>query len=165
MEIKEVWISSKTHHNQFNEIYKNNSWFRRILGMYKIPINFPYMNISWSKIPIVYNSKCSIKISEKYLELKANNNFGFINNPKNINTKFNKTIKFVDISNIDRYKNPNPLTKAFNINWISLRFNNGDMEEEFLLCAGGKIMTTISKETNIVYNYIENRLNTGQNCK
>jgi len=158
MEVNEIWLSSRDHQDQFNKIHQNNSRIRKILGLYKIPSNFPYKEILWQKFPIVYNNICSLEVNENRLIIKSKHEFGFFNSLKNINSGYNQIILIKKISNISRYKNQYPFMENFNINWICIRFSDSKIEKELLFCVGGKLMNSIKKETDKVYELIGRKL-------
>lgn len=159
MEIKEIWVSSRKHQIEFNKIHKQNSGIRKAFGLYKMPSDFPFIRLFWQKLPIVYNKRFSLKINDNGLALKPNSKFGLFNRAKNINVGINDPLLINDIISIDRYENPEPFMKMFNINWIQIRFYNGEKEEEeMLFCAGGKLMHSIVAKTNEIFDTIENKL-------
>ena len=157
---KEVWGSSKQHQKELNNIVKQNSLIRKAIGIYKIPKDFPYVGILWNKFPIVYDQRFSLELINEKVTLTENNKFGFLNKAKNINKAINNNITISEIINISRYENPQPFIKYFNINWIELTYRNNDTTNEILLAVGGKLMSSVRKQTNILYQELQNRKHT-----
>jgi hypothetical protein len=152
MHFQEIWLSSIQHQIAFNQIYRNNSWIRRALGLYDLPIGFPYIKFLYQKFPIVYTSRYSLNILENGFNLVPNTTFGYFNKAENINVGIEKAFQIDKIIELTRYENPNPIVKAININWIHLKYYNAENEEtEMLLCVGGNYMPTMKTETNQLF--------------
>jgi hypothetical protein len=155
MRKKEIWVSTKEHQANFNTVIQQNSWLRKSLGLYKLPTDFPYIRFLWQKSPIVYNKRFSLEINDDEIKLIPNNEFGLFNRAKNINVDTNQPMVINEVISKSRYQNPKPFMEMFNINWIQIKFFKEEKEEEMLLCAGGKFMSKMAKETNIIFEAIE----------
>ena len=154
MENKEVWISSTIHQKELSEVYENNSSIRKMLGIYKLPTNFPSMKIMWQNLPVVYQSKSLLDILEDRLVFYPIDNIQ-TNSYQNIDFNFRKIVLFKNITRIKTYTNQKPFMKSFNVEWIDLSYVIDSKEDSLLLCVGGKFMKTIREETKNLFHFIE----------
>lgn len=135
--IESTWISSVEHLDAFTSVNKSNPWWRLLLGVNKIPYDFPQVRIGSKKFPLVYFSEGLLSVYERQLEFKARKsaNAGrasFIN--------LNEELAFaIDYSLLKpgRYLYPKPFLKAFNIPWIKISGASVDGTDDLLISVSG----------------------------
>ncbi len=136
--IPTVWISSIDHLNSFSALSKENPWWKLILGLNKVPADFPQVKVGWKKYPLVMFSAGALTFFERQLEFRANNanstnRLHFIN----LKDDLRFDIPYSSLT-VTRYTHPKPFLKAFNISWIKLTVSDNSSVSHFLVSFGGK---------------------------
>ncbi len=135
--IPTVWISSIDHLNSFSALAKENPWWKLVLGLNKVPADFPQVKIGRKKYPLVMFSAGTLTLFERQMEFRANNT-NSVNQLNFINLKddLRFDIPYSSLT-ITKYTHPKPFLKAFNIPWINLALSDNGTASHFLLSFGG----------------------------
>ncbi len=131
-----VWISSINHMDSFSIINQKNPGWKYILGLNKIPDDFPQVKSGYRKYPVVLFSKGSLEIFERQIDFKSN----IIDSSDNLKYSNLKNLNFeIDYSSIkiEWYLHRKPFLKAFNISWIKLSISNSNLFDHILISADG----------------------------
>lgn len=153
-----VWISSVEHLDAFSDISKKNPWWKILLGINKIPDNFPQVKIGSRKYPIVFYSEGSLNLFERELEFIANPNASVIRgNFFNLMSDLRFEFDFGSVK-VDRFKHSKPFMKAFNISWIQLSIKN-DLQNQILLSVGGSGLNInqITKTNEEIFQFLKRK--------
>lgn len=147
--------------NSFNQLAKKNPWWKILFNINKVPVDFPQVKIGSRTYPIVFYSHGSLTLFERQLDFKASP-FDSITSARYFN--LNNTIAFeVEFSylKIDRYLNPNPFLKAFNIPWIKLSASDNQPFNHILVSYGAeKIkMSEVKKVNNEIFEILKDKIN------
>lgn len=153
MEIKPIWISSINHLNVCREIIRTTPFWRKLIGFYKIPDNFPRINFYYVlPLPIVYFSKGKLTLDGDSLSYKSSNEkIGFLKNYSNLKNDLSFEIKRSDIKSIQWYQNDYALLNNYNIKWIRITCSKNVMDNDFLICADGTFMNKITANTENLF--------------
>lgn len=126
-----IWISSINHLDAFNEIVKVTPSWRKLLGISKIPSDFPNRN----KSAIVYFSQGELLFKKDkiiYNAVKAKKRFLYSYN--NLNNDLSFELNHSNIKSIEWYTARHWLT---NWKWIRITCDNEILGGDFLICADG----------------------------
>ena len=131
-----IWISSIAHQEEFSSIAKSNGWFKTLLGLNKIPADFPQVTSGSKYHPIVYFAKGSLQLFERQIEFHPYR-FEPDNSRKyrNLNIDFRFEVQYGSIR-ISEYSNPKPFMNKFNIRWLKLSAINNEFPEILISCGG-----------------------------
>lgn len=154
MKFKPVWISSIGHLNKFAEILSSSNVLQKITGYYKIPDDFPHIQLPLiSKVPIVFFGTAEVNMEGNNISFTPLDFKTIGGQYRNITQIQFQLIK-ADVQSIEKY-HPQPIfAKYFIINWIRIKTRLDIFDGDFLICVGGSgpRMSKIQNLTNNLYN-------------
>lgn len=130
-----VWLSSAEHMTEFTAIAKESFGWRKIFKPKKLPPQFPYMKLFFSKYPVVFFANGTLMLSDTYLEFNIS--------PKNNSNKYRNlqpisfSIPYNELK-VERYIHKDPFMKSYNITWIKIYYRKNDKMYHYLVSAEGK---------------------------
>ncbi len=156
MVIKSVWFATEDHLKRFAKMAKAAGLIRKVFAGLKMPDNFPQVQIQNRVIPLIYLSQGLLQINGDELAYTAEPpvpwpDTVFLHTVDDLKLK----VKKEQILEIKRFKSTSG-TKTFTLNWISLRYRDGEKPTEILLCAGNKglLMKNINSDTDKLYKHL-----------
>jgi len=159
-----IWISSVEHLVAFSALAKMNPWWKLLLGINKVPGDFPYVKIGSRKYPLVCFSEGSLDLYERELKYKANWHPSTIKNEYfNLKRELSFEFEYNSIK-VSRFKHPKPFMKAFNIDWVKLTLPGNYGSDHILLSVGGSgiKLSQITKPNDEIFEFLKNKINTGK---
>lgn len=155
MNIKPVWISSINHLDVFSEIWLTAPRWRKLLGFYKIPNNFPIVKSFYIfKFPIVFFSEGNLRLKDNNLSYNSfEEKNSFLRNYSNLINDLSFEIKISNIKSIQWYQHKNAFINYYQIKWIRIICDENTLGGDFLICVGGNgpFMNKINTNTENLY--------------
>jgi hypothetical protein len=71
MRYYKIWISSVEHHQQLSKVVQNTAWFKKLLGQWSIPSDFPSFKNGDKKKPLPFFAQGELKIDTQCLTFEA----------------------------------------------------------------------------------------------
>ena len=153
-----VWLSSREHLQQFQEIRDATPWYRALFGgSYRIPQGFPFIQIGARKYPLVYISSGSLTIAYNLITFDAGSSSTALGQTRhNLNASIGFSIEIALHPTFRRFRAPGSRS-YFSIDWIELSLP----ERTFLLCAGasGPGMSGVHDGTDALFTALSNWAN------
>jgi len=145
-----VWLSSREHLRQFQEIRDATPWYRALLGgSYRVPQGFPFIQIGARRFPLVFISGGTLTIAKNLITFAAgSSSTAFGQTPHNVNASLGFSIDIALHPTFRRFRAPGTRS-YFSIDWIELSLP----ERTFLLCAGasGPGMSGVNEGTDSLF--------------
>jgi hypothetical protein len=158
----EIWVSSVKHLTIFYSIVTSTPLWRKFIGQYKMPKEFPRINLySFIGMPIVLFSKGQITLGEKSLKYNAfQERSGFLKSYSNLKDDLVFEIDYSDIQSIDRYRHENAFINYYNAIWIRIVPKTNILDKDILICVGGNgpFMSGITYNTDSLFEIIMQRV-------
>jgi hypothetical protein len=134
-------ISSPAHLAQFNDIKRQNPWWKMLLGFQKLPAGFPRVYLGNKPVQVVFFAKGQLTLSAQQLTFQSAAP-GFDNGQRyeHIQTAFNFDFPLAAITHVERYQAPEPFIKYFSFNWVRLTLNDPSVPHDLLLSLTGSGM-------------------------
>lgn len=155
MEIKQIWISSINHLDAFTEIRINAPLWRKLIGFYEIPDNFPLVKSFYIfGFPVVFFSEGNLVLEDNNLTYKSFEKKSILlSKYSNLKNDLSFKIKISDIKSIQWYQHKNAFIDYYHIKWIRIRCNENILGGDFLVCVGGNgpFMNKITKNTENLF--------------
>ena len=153
-----VWISSREHLQQFQEIRDATPWYLALFGgRYQVPEGFPFMQIGARKFPLVYISSGALTIATNLTTFAARSSSMALGQTRhNVNASFGFSIHIAQHPTFRRYRAPGSRS-YFSIDWIELSLP----ERTCLLCAGasGPGMSAVNEGTDSLFSTLSSWAN------
>ena len=156
---QKIWVSTPEHFKAFTKIHQENSWLRKLLGLYNIPVGFPYLEGIGIITPLIYQQKCYLSIDNNEISIQPNpdyNSFWI----RNLIEKPPFKLPFHKINEVSIIENDAYRFSPFNRNkWLKVNFSkqNGE-QDEMLLCGDAKATTHRNSTTENIFNILSNTL-------
>jgi hypothetical protein len=148
-----VWLSSREHLERFHAIREATPWYRALLGgRYRIPPEFPSIQIGSQNYPLVYFSSGDLTIRNNIIAYEPRpSGAGLVHNRNNINSSIAFSIDIAQHPRFERFR-ARGSSSYFSITWIELSLPT----RSFLLCAGapGPGMSGVNERTDALYKAI-----------
>jgi hypothetical protein len=137
----EVWFSTRTQFEAFDNAIKNASWLRKILGRYRLPDGIAYLKMQlWMKIPLVLVARGTLTINSDHIHfasLPKRNRFDRLE--RNLWDNFNFDLGTSDIVCIEAFeRQPGFFSGHFSLPWTRLVTKLPPPLDEFFLSVGGR---------------------------
>ena len=153
--IDPVWLTSHQHLERFQEIRDKTPWYRVLLGgSYRLPDDFPCIQVNTQRIPLVYWSTGALSVAKNLLTCAAHppSSSRLSGQRRNLDTTLAFSIDTALRPKLGRFRartSPN----YFSINWIELAVP----ERSLLLCAGGRGpgMGRVNRGTDSLFNILD----------
>ncbi len=143
-----VWISSLNHLAEFETIYHNTSWLRRLGGAYEIPAGFPYLVLLkghslWERrFPIILFCQGQMRIKNHEMDFWAmdwavsqNSDFQQFD----LITEWDFTLAGEEIVAVQPHPYQSPLIPGYSIPFTRILTTHKDkLLSDFLVCVGGE---------------------------
>ncbi len=156
-----IWISSDDHLNSFKEVRKNKKILKTVqnLNSDNKLYDFPRKNINGNMVPLVFENKGKLIISDDSLQIYLNS-AGIDDQYYGINKGENLFLSYNQIKSINLYRPKISFLKYFNISWIKLEFDINAKTKSILLSNSGQgfVMKRIKKKNIELLKIIENKL-------
>lgn len=140
-----VWISSVEHLTTFQSIFRGTSWLGRGLGRYKMPSDFPCIQMPGGllpggifspRIPIVMFSQGQLDVGERSLGFQSVDWQPPTGKRLNLLNDWHFDLNATEIVSVEKFEQPAPI-RYYTMNFTRLRTTRGDLLHDFLLCVGG----------------------------
>jgi hypothetical protein len=150
-----VWVSSREHLERFQDIRKATPWYRALLGgSYRIPPDFPSMQIGSQSYPLVYFSSGHLKLATNNIKYEPRpSGAGLGQTRHNVNSSIEFSIDIAQHPTFERFR-AGGSSSYFSINWIKLSLP----KRSLLICAGapGPGMSGTNERTEALYSALTN---------
>lgn len=154
-------ISSPNHLNQFDEIQRGNPWWKLLLGISKVPADFPRTYVGSKAVAVNFFAKGELTLFERQMDFRsvapgANNGMKY----DYINTSFSFDIFYESIIKIERFEASNPTIKYFNINWVRIIIDSPGSPKDLLLSltGGGAEMSSINTNNDSLFYELQSKI-------
>ena len=140
MRFKPVWVSSIKHLESFEESYQQTPLFRRVLGTYALPENFPYLQGIVGippRTPLVMFASGSLDISTDGLQFHSHPFRLPLNVIRNLSTDLEFQITADDIQSIETYEFASPALEYYNMQFVRVHTSHDNELSDILLYVGG----------------------------
>jgi hypothetical protein len=154
-----VWLSSIPHLDTFSEISRKNPWWKLLLGLNRMPEEFPLVKFGLGKLPLVFFSEGSLTLFERELEFRGYNEASLNGNPyQNLKPNVRFSVDYDSIQ-VGKFSHPKPFSKAFNLTWIKVSISVNDQTEHRLLSVGGSgvHMREIARANEEILDFLQSR--------
>ncbi len=155
MDIKPVWISSISHLDAFTEIWINAPLWRKLLGFYEIPDDFPLVKLYHIfGFPVVFFSEGNLVLEDNNLAYESFEKKSILLNKfSNLKSDLSFKIKISDIKSIQWYQHKYAFINYYHIKWIRIICDENTLGGDFLICIGGNgpFMNKITKNTEDLF--------------
>ena len=153
-----VIISSVEHLTRFSDIQRTSPWWRILLGINKLPADFPRVYLGGNAIQVNFFAKGELRLFERQLDFQARAP-GFDNGQRyaHVDQTFQNAFPYARITRGGRYELAEPFIKRFNINWVSLRVNAPNTPSDLLLSltGSGTQMARINQMNDVLYRELQ----------
>ena len=131
-------ISSPAHLAQFNDIKRQNPWWKMLLGLQKLPAGFPRVYVGSKPVQVVFFAKGQLTLFERQADFRSAAP-GFDNGQRyeHIQTAFSFDIPYSAITRVERYQTPDPFIKYFGFNWVRILVDDPAAPNDLLLSLTG----------------------------
>ncbi len=149
MQFEPVWISSIEHLTQFDDIIVRTAKWRRSLGFYRFPPEFPRIDMGRKvfgrpmMVPLVMLSQGQLTIEGDTIHYRA------MDWPKitagrskatrhGLRTNWEFSLRADDLQRVETYTRPSPLLPNFALPFTRIRaYHRESALKDFLICVGG----------------------------
>jgi len=124
-----VWLSSREHLQQFQEVRAATPWYRALFGgSYRIPQGFPFIQIDARKYLLVYISSGSLTIAKNLITFDpASPSTALGQTRHNLNASIGFSIEIALHPTFRRFSAPGSRS-YFSIDWVEL---SGGVKAEY----------------------------------
>lgn len=142
MIFKPVWITSIAHLEALSRIHRETPLWRELLGLYRLPPGFPYVQASLGFSPFDKVPQIALRSGEIHL---GNGRVTFAGRPFriplfrvfNIPPDGTFSLRFDELTAVERFDFILPVSRYFTFPFVRLRSTRSGELADFLLCAGG----------------------------
>lgn len=147
MRFEPVWISSIEHLTQFDELIARTPKWRRSLGFYRFPSEFPRVDMGRKilgkavTVPLVMFSQGELEID--IIRYRARDwptlTAGRVSATRQfLRTDWEWELRANDLQSVESYTSPSPMLPNFALPWTRVRaYHREAALKDFLICVGG----------------------------
>lgn len=154
-------VSSPAHLARFAELKRQNPWWRLLLGLTKLPEDFPQVYVGGNAVAVNFFAKGCLRLGEQRVIFESLAP-GFDNGQRyaHITPDFYFDFSYSSLTRVERYEPPVAYIKYFNLNWVSLQVSAPHTPGTLLLSAtgSGTAMALIKQTNEALYNELRAKL-------
>lgn len=150
-----VWLSSVDHMNEFTAISKKYYGWKSTFRAKKIPPQFPYIQMFLTRYPIIFFSIGEMNLADAAIVFNSQQ-YNTVKKPKNLISR-SFSIPYNELK-VEKYTQPDPFMKSFNITWVKIDFFENHQPNHYLISVDIPLgVRMANKSNNEIFEKIKNR--------